>query len=296
MSPKVSIVVPCYNHERFVGKLIESIYSQTFKDFELTVLDDGSKDNSPQILKALAEKYKFKLIIKENEGICKTLNRGIELSRGEFFIAIASDDFIPTNRLQEQVSFLETHPSVDVVAGSLIVVDNDGNELGPKKPKIQGPISFDQMLEINRVLAATVMMRRSVFQRFGSYGEGHVFEDYHMWLKILKNGGSIANTNNMWAYYRVSNPDLEKKFNWYYKGMVQALNDYKDIKIAQKSILKQRMIYSIKLTLLIGKEFFTRYAEVIHELNVTQRLFLRCISFVPKFIRHFSLKVLKLKT
>ena len=295
MTPKISIVVPCYNHEKFVAQLIESIYAQTFKDFELIVLDDGSKDGSPLILKDLSLKYNFKLVLKENEGICKTLNQGIDLASGTYFIAIASDDFIPPNRLEEQVSFLDKNSDIDVVAGSEIVVDKEGVEKSLKTPSIKGLVSFEEMLKINRVLTATVMMRMSVFDRFGRYNEDHVFEDYHMWLKLLKNGGKIFNTSNMWAYYRVNNPDLEKKFNWYFKGMVQALSDYQDNPLVAQSIMQQRFIYAVKVGLLLGGETFKKYPEVIKQLTTFQKIFIQCLTIIPSSLRDLLLKVLKLK-
>lgn len=293
--PKVSIVVPCYNHEKFITTLVESIYGQSYKDFELIILDDGSKDSSPQILKALAEKYKFQLVLKENEGICKTLNKGISLSQGEYFIAIASDDYMPSNRLQEQVDFFDSHPDVDVVSGTEIVVDNDGNERGLKTPSIKGHVTFEDMVKINRVLTATVMMRMSVFTRFGTYDESHLFEDYHMWLKLLKNGGKIFNTSNMWAYYRISNPDLEKKFNWYFAGAVQALGEYAGDEIVQKSIARLRFIYAIKTALLIGNTFFSKYSGVAKLLTWNHKFVVSVAGALPVFLRHWILTVLKVK-
>jgi alpha-1,3-rhamnosyltransferase len=293
---KVTIFVPCYNHERYVTKLIETIFAQSFTDFELIVIDDGSKDHSPQILTALSEKYNFKLVLKENEGLCKTLNRGIDLASGEFFTCIASDDFIPPERIREQVDFLEANPNVDVVAGSEMIVDTEGVECGLKSPKIKGFVTFQEMIKINRVLTATVMMRTSVFQRFGNYNELHTFEDYHMWLKMLKNGGTIFNTTQMWAYYRISNQDLEKKINWYYKGAVQALSDYKSDPFVMSRLEKHKLVYCIKLSLVVGSAAREKYRDVFGSLNWLGRLVCRGVMLAPKFLRDQALILLRIKT
>ena len=92
--PLVSIIVPCYNHEKYITECIGSIMNQTFRNFELTVIDDGSKDQSFEVLKSLQKKYEFNLIHQENRGISATLNRGIkEFSRGKYISFCASDDF-----------------------------------------------------------------------------------------------------------------------------------------------------------------------------------------------------------
>lgn len=295
-APKVSVIIPSYNHKPFIGLLIESIFNQTYKDFELIVLDDGSQDGSPEYLTQLKEKYDFNLVIKDNEGLCKTLNKGIALARGEFFIAIASDDYMPPQRIMEQIIFFETHPEVDVVAGSSTVIDSDNNFCGLKIPSLKGQISFKDMLVVNRIQAPTVMMRMSVFSRFGNYNENHVLEDYYMWLKILKHGGIIFNTNFMWAYYRITNVDLEKKFNWYFKGAEQVFAEYSTDPMIIRQIKSNRFIYSVKMTLLIGKNFYVKYYEHYIKLASWEKILIKLISYLPYQLRDKAMILLKLKT
>lgn len=293
--PKVSIIVPCYNHRRFIRTLIESIYSQIFKDFELIVLDDGSKDGSGELLIELSKKYGFKLVLKENEGLCKTLNKGIGLASGDFFTAIASDDFIPRYRLQQQVDFLESNPEVDVVAGGMEVVDIFNQPCGKRIPSLLGEISFDQMLKINRVMAATAMIRKNVFTNYGLYREDHVFEDYFMWLNILKNGGKIFNTDKIWAFYRVDNRELEKKIHWYYKGVTQALDEFQDEPLVSEYQYSHRLRYLLKLTLLKGRKVLKENSEYL-KLDSKGKVVINVVSFVPYLIRNSALKMLKLKS
>ncbi|WPU65827.1 glycosyltransferase [Peredibacter starrii] len=296
MKPAVSIIVPSYNHERYISLLIESIYAQSFKDFELVVVDDGSKDGSVQLLRQLSEIHGFRLISKENEGICKTINRGLRESTGNYVLIIGSDDILPLNRLKEQVEYLRSHPEVDVIAGSVIQIDMEGKEVGKNTPRILGAVSFEQMLMVNRVSAATCMIRRSVYTRWGMYKEDHVFEDYYMWLNVLYHGGKIVNLPNVFAYYRISNPNLEKKFNWYYKGVMQAFDEFKNDSRVEKARSRYALIYAIKLSLLLGSKFFENYSNVHLRLNAFGKLIVSIVAFNPEGIRNFVLKLLKLKT
>lgn len=295
-SPEVSIIVPCYNHRIFIEKLIDSIYAQTFKNFELIVLDDGSKDGSAELLQTLSEKHHFYLKIKENEGLCKTLNQGLALAKGEYVTIIASDDFIPEHRLLEQVNFLNSHPEIDVVAGCMTVVDIANNPTNFKKTTVKGLVSLDEMLKRNRVFAATAMMRMSTYKKLGNYNENHVFEDFGMWLKILKGHGKIFNTSQMWAFYRIDNRDLERKFNWYFKGVMQVLEEYSDYPSIKQIRYRHTMTFLIKISLLLGSEAVNKYRPIYSSVDLKGRMIVKLTSMMPSILRNSLLSFLKLRS
>ncbi len=108
--PLVSIIVPSYNHARYINQCIESIYQQTYQYFELIVIDDGSKDNSKEVLIDLHNKYEFTLVFQENQGVAYTLNRGIkEFAIGKYITFCASDDYWVIDKLEKQVVFMENN-------------------------------------------------------------------------------------------------------------------------------------------------------------------------------------------
>jgi alpha-1,3-rhamnosyltransferase len=292
----VSIIVPSYNHRNYIGLLIDSIYAQTFKDFELIVVDDGSKDGSPEFLKELQARFEYKLILKDNEGLCRTLNKGLAESMGKYIITIGSDDIMVPTRLAEQVAYLEDNPLVEVVGGAMHLIDESGKKCGDRIPAKIGEISFREMTATNRVFAPTTMIRRSVFDKFGPYPVEYLFEDYYLWLKVLRDGGKIHNSPRFWAYYRVSNIDLEKKFNWYYRGAIQALAPYLSDPMVQASKKKQTLIFGFKQVLLLGTEARTKYFDELEKLNNFQNLILILVSVLPRKIRHWGLRRLKLMT
>lgn len=293
---KVSIIVPSYNHAKYVRTLIESIYRQTYKNFELLVLDDGSKDNSPELLKQLQKEFGFELILKSNEGLCKTLNRGIDWATGEFVIIIASDDYMPDTRLEEQVLFFLQHDDIDVVGGATILINEAGEIFSRKVPRIQGNVSFESEIRSNRVFAPTVMVRRSIYERFGRYREDLPFEDFYMWLNILKNGGKIYNTKKDWAYYRIINSDLEKKFTWYYRGFLTTLNAIGDSPAIKKSAKDYTFVFLTKLSLVRGHSAISIYQKEFSDMQLLYKTIVWIVAYSPEFLRHFLLRVLNLKS
>lgn len=282
---KVTVIIPSYNHQAFVEESVRSVLNQTYKNIELIVIDDGSKDGSPELLKKLSLENGFKLILKENEGVCITLNKGLSLATGRFITFIASDDFMPSNRIQEQVDAFNTYSDADVIAGSVKIIDEQSVVLSIKNVRREGFITLDQMFKKNMVYAPTAMLKKEVFNKYGTYPEKYLFEDYFMWLKILSAGGKILNTNNVWAFYRINTNQMEKRFNWYFKGYTQTLSDYLPDPRALSALNHYSLIYCAKMTFLKGREFFKSHHHQISKLKSRYQFALLVISFLPRFLR-----------
>jgi alpha-1,3-rhamnosyltransferase len=185
----VSIVVPSYNHEKFIEKCIDSIYSQSYKNFELIVIDDGSEDNSISLLNNLQKKYSFTFIAQENQGIARTLNRGFrDLSTGKYLTFCASDDYWLPDKLKMQVDFMENNLECPMCYGKAYVVDHN-NKVDHESTLIankglRGGAIFDDLLKINFHLPVNYLFRRSIFTEVGFYREDIYTEDFYMNLKI----------------------------------------------------------------------------------------------------------------
>lgn len=283
---KVSVIVPSYNHARYVTATIDSILHQTYKDIELIVVDDGSKDDSPRILQALAEKYGFRLVCKANEGVCKTLNLGVSSAAGELICFLASDDTMPPSRIAEQVELMEKMPDVDVIGGANAIMDDDGKILGRKNPRYLGYLNFDQFSNRNQVFAPTAMIRARVFAQYGAYDPEMVMEDYYMWLKVLSHGGRIFNTDRVWANYRIAEFDLERRIRWYYKGFVQTLTPYLPNAKVAAGIASYKKVYALKMAFYSGWAFLRAERDLIQEFSWSVRLVLGCVATLPRALRH----------
>ena len=106
MKPEVTIVIPVYNSEKYIGRCIESILNQTFQDFELLIINDGSKDNSKEIIKEYKSKYpdKITFINQENKGVSTTRNEAIKIANGKYIMFIDNDDYIDNDYIEIYVS------------------------------------------------------------------------------------------------------------------------------------------------------------------------------------------------
>src|SRR3989442_13154067 len=108
-SPRVSVVIPSYNHAQFVGAAIDSVLAQTLSDFELIIIDDGSKDDSVETIQRRLSQLnddRVRLVARENRGLCRTLNEGLLMARGRYFAYLGSDDLWEPTKLEKQVDLL----------------------------------------------------------------------------------------------------------------------------------------------------------------------------------------------
>ena len=134
-NPLVSVFISAYNHEMFVEETINSIIAQTYKNIELIVIDDGSKDKTWEKICSLRDKCfrRFPNIIfetQENQGVCKTLNKMIDLASGKYVYIIASDDVAKPQTIEAEVNFLENNPEYVLVVGDNEIIDTNSNRVG----------------------------------------------------------------------------------------------------------------------------------------------------------------------
>lgn len=282
---KVTVIIPSYNHEAFILESVTSVLFQDYKNIELIVIDDGSTDSSPEILKKLAAVNDFQLILKQNEGVCATLNKGIKLATGDFITFIASDDFMPVSRISEQVKAFKDYSEAEVIAGSVKMIDEKSNVISTKSARGIGYLNLDDMFKKNMVFAPTAMFKKQVFLKYGMYRDDYLFEDYYMWLRILSDGGKIYNMNTIWAFYRINTGNLEKRFNWYFKGYNQTLSDYLPDPRAKSAIDHYLLIYCAKMTLLRGRAFIKESYDKLNALQFHHRIALVAVSCIPSSLR-----------
>lgn len=179
-NPKVSVIMPCYNHEAYVENAIFSILNQTYKNIELIVIDDGSHDESPKRIETLANQYGFKFVIQENCGVCKTLNRAIrEFSSGDYIAVLASDDYWDIHKIEKQVACLTAKDSSEFCFTQAVEFDSDsGRELRvfPKKPLVGNVLN--KVFVRQHVPAGSIMFSRKLFDKLNGFDENLKEEDW----------------------------------------------------------------------------------------------------------------------
>lgn len=181
--PLVSIIIPTYNRKRLLNEAIDSVLVQDFKDFELIVVDDGSTDDSVELIHGYGRR--LTLIQQQNRGVSAARNTGIAAASGEYVAFLDSDDLWLPQKLSCQVLFFKARPEALICQTEEIWVRN-GRRVNPKlrHKKLSGMI-FEPSLHLCLVSPSAVMMRRSLFQEVGLFDETlPACEDYDLWLRV----------------------------------------------------------------------------------------------------------------
>lgn len=200
----VSVLMAVYNSERYVAQAVESILNQTFQDFELIIIDDGSRDRSLSILQQYADRDpRIRLIHRENQGISRTRNQLLAEATGEFIAVMDSDDVSLPDRLKQQVDFLRQHPEVVCVGGAQEWIDEAGRFLLHRK-EVESDAEIQQQMLVGHTCInnPSAMMRRSAVLQVGGYDESLAqAEDLDLFLKLGERG-QLANLPNPVLQYR----------------------------------------------------------------------------------------------
>ena len=204
MPPLVSVIMPTYNSERFLGDAIESIINQTFRDFEFIIVADKSSDRSYLILDDYAKKdNRIKVFMERKKGLIASLNKGCRLAKGKYIARMDADDISRPHRLEMQLQYLEEHPEIGVLGTGIRYIDEAGR-LGksvrnPRDPKL---IKFYLHLE-NCVVHPSIMMRRETIEHLGFYNPEAIHaEDYDLWARATS-VTQVSNLQDILLEYRV---------------------------------------------------------------------------------------------
>ena len=180
---QVSVIIPTYNRAQRLGKAIDSVLVQSHQDFELIVVDDGSEDNTDELI----ENYNSDIVYirQENSGAAAARNRGIEKARYNLLAFLDSDDWFAENKLKTQIQAMNRNPSC-LISHTNEIWYRNGQILNQKLKhrKSSGDI-FAQSLELCAVGMSTIMIHKEIFDRYGFFDEGYpCCEDYEFWLRI----------------------------------------------------------------------------------------------------------------
>jgi len=182
--PAVSVVMPVYNGEKYVARAIESILHQTFRDFELLIIDDGSTDATAGILADYAARdARIRVLAQpQNTGVALAATCGCREARGTYLARMDADDVSTTDRFERQVTFLETHPDIGVLGANIQEFDDLGPLGGGWRRPTEPHVIRWFLLFGDPIANSTTMMRRNVFERFGPY-RSCAGEDYDFWAR-----------------------------------------------------------------------------------------------------------------
>ncbi|RKY89923.1 glycosyltransferase family 2 protein [candidate division KSB1 bacterium] len=183
--PDVSVIIPTYNRTDLVCNAVDSVLAQTFSNYELIVVDDGSTDGTEKKLRKYSGKLKY--IYQNNRGVSSARNRGIRESSSEYICFLDSDDLWKKRKLEIQFDEMKKNPEFHISYTDEIWIRN-GLRVNPRKKhkKFSGDL-FEKSLEMCIISASSVMIKREIFDKVGYFDENlEVCEDYDLWLRISK--------------------------------------------------------------------------------------------------------------
>jgi len=189
MNPRVTVLMPAYNAGKYIAEAVQSVLDQTFTDYELLVVDDGSSDDTVAVLERFDD-ARIRLVKQERTGISPALNRGLGLAAGEFICRFDADDVCFPHRLQLQVAYLDAHPGHLVVGSDAEYISEDGEHLfhfrcaGHSHEEIVGGIYRHCPF-----IHSAVLYRKEAILMAGGYSLlAHTFEDYLLWIRLVTMG------------------------------------------------------------------------------------------------------------
>jgi glycosyltransferase involved in cell wall biosynthesis len=222
MEPLVTILLPVYNGGNYLKIAIESILNQTYTDFELLIIDDGSTDDSVRTISSYSDP-RIRLVKNEkNMGIVKTLNRGIQLAEGSFIARMDADDICLPSRIEKQAQYLTEHPEVSMVDSIMEIIDENGKSLNKtNSPAITDEEVLRTMARINCMGHSSIMMRKDDYVKY--LYRPIYYEDDDLWLRLLNDGKKIHKVAEPLLLYRVHNQSIiqsDKQSNTSFKKFI----------------------------------------------------------------------------
>lgn len=221
MTPRVSVLLTCYNHLAYLPAALDSVRGQTFQDFEVIALDDGSTDGSREWLRGAAAEFgeRMRLVFNEtNLGTYGTLNVGLGEVRGEFVAVLNDDDVWEPTKLERQVSMMEARPSVGLIHTDGWFIDGAGERrydspLGFEFPRTETGDVLLALVYANKIIASAVLARRVCFDQLGGFNEAYYGSgDWEMWFRIAEKW-EVGYVGEPLTMYRVHGANASHKLD-----------------------------------------------------------------------------------
>jgi len=229
-NPTISVIVPAYNVERFIGKCLESILAQTYQDFEVLVINDGSTDNTPEILEVFEKKdQRIKVIFKENAGVSAARNTGLDEAKGEYIMFVDGDDYIEPNTLEDSYQYIKKHNAdVCLFGHQSISWKNGKKEIRRWQDVLLFCGYFEDAPKEFFSLITTVWGKL--------YKNNKLLPRFNEQLKKIEDGAFL------WEYY-LNHPKITILNNIYYDYVHHQGSAIKDPKLAEELSIQQSLSY-----------------------------------------------------
>lgn len=260
--PLISVVLPAYQVSQFIGEALESVFAQTFRDFEVVVVNDGSPDTRQ--LEAVLAPYRDRIIyiVQENGGVSSARNTAVRAASGEWIASLDPDDLWEPEYLQHQVDYLGEHPELSVVYGDAELFGPEaipGSTVMQMSPS-EGEVTFAGLIrqQCTVIHCATLAKRQAIIDA-GLFDEAlRSSEDFDLWVRIVRRGGKIAYHRERLAKYRRHSTSLTANRVWieeHYLRVLQKTAAY-DLTLQERAVVEEQQEFMQgRLDLARGKQY-----------------------------------------
>lgn len=198
-TPKISVIMPVYNAEKFLESSVKSILNQTYKDFEFIIIDDGSKDNSWRIVDKYRKVDKRIKVLRNRKNLraTKSLNRGLKIAKGKYVVRSDADDWSYPYRIEEQYKFMESHPEIGVSGGTIEVCDNKLRVLNKRRYPYTDKECRKIIFRYSPFAHSATIWDTETLKSIGGYNENiPLSQDYELYFRIgrIKKFGNLTTT------------------------------------------------------------------------------------------------------
>ncbi len=279
--PKVTVLMPVYNGGRYLRDAIESVLRQTLQDFEFLIIDDGSQDESIAVVKSYRDE-RIRLIENgRNLGLIETLNRGLQMARGEYVARMDADDISLPRRLERQLEYMERHPDVSVISSYHRYMDDNGRVFRTVRGEVRDyRISFRMYVEgHNPVLHPAAMFRTKTIREHGGYSRDFAHaEDGELWFRLNARGVKFGNVPRVLLLYRCHNRQITQtrtaeQAQSHFRAYAQSLSHLLGEPIASEDAVRL-------CPYRFDNDHFKSPAEVERVLLVKRHVALRCFQIM----------------
>ena len=257
--PKVSIIIPCYNVARYIGEALDSVRAQTFTDYEIILINDGSPDTEEfeRVIGPSREQVTY--VRQANRGLAGARNTGLLVARGEYIALLDPDDIWLPDFLAVQTAELDRCPSLDVIYSNARIFGHGGRELDfMSLLPSEDPVTFEKVLRRKCYVMGAAVMRRATILRVGMYDQSlRACEDFDLWLRVAKQGRIAFNRHTLVKLRR--RPDsLSANDIGMYEHLLRILDKVEHTMelspSEQSAVEQQRRLYLAQLRLFRGKK------------------------------------------
>ena len=295
-SPVVTVVIPAYNSARYIGQALDSVHAQTFSDYEVIVVNDGSKDRDD--LEQVLHSHPLPVIYlsQENKGVSAARNAAIRIAKGEFYAQLDADDQWTPDYLEVQLKILADNPDIALVYPNATIIGDDLDvqlEFMKVSPS-EGEVNFHSLVRQQCTVMTCVTARMSAIREAGMFDETlSSCEDFDLWLRIAKNVGRITYHRRVLALYRRHQGSLSSDRVWMLRNLLTVFEKCArtfDLTPAEKKSLNGEITQNrAKLRLLEGKRALSAggaSAALVHFKEANEHLRSPKLVLVIFLLRH----------